>query len=160
MKIKCKINGKDRLLIVSGTERLIDILRERLGLVGTKEGCGKGECGACTVILDGKPVCSCLTLSSQIHGKEIITIEGLSENGKLHAVQQAFAKAGAVQCGYCSPGMVLSAFALLMHNPKPPRNEIRRALSGNLCRCTGYEKIIQAVEIASPKLKKNPERHA
>jgi aerobic-type carbon monoxide dehydrogenase small subunit (CoxS/CutS family) len=151
MKLKFTLNSKEISLDVAGNERLIDLLREKLGLFGTKEGCGKGECGACTVLLDGAPICSCLTLSSQAVGREITTIEGLSENGKLHPVQEAFAETGAVQCGFCSPGMVLSAVALLRENKKPSRDQIRHALSGNLCRCTGYEKIIGAVESAAKK---------
>lgn len=151
MKIKFNLNGKDMSLDVVGNERLIDVLRERLGLVGTKEGCGKGECGACTVLLDSEPVCSCLILSSQVAGHDVVTIEGVANDDKLHPIQEAFAETGAVQCGFCSPGMVLSAVALLKQNPKPSRAEIKRALSGNLCRCTGYEKIIAAVELASKK---------
>lgn len=160
MKIIFKINNKITQIDTSGAERLIDILRERLGLVGTKEGCGKGECGACTVLLGGKAVCSCLVLSCQINGKEILTIEGLTENDHLHPIQKAFADVGAVQCGYCSPGMIMSAAALLMANPKPSKQEIKRAVSGNLCRCTGYEKIVQAVDLASQKSMKKVKRNA
>jgi carbon-monoxide dehydrogenase small subunit len=149
MKLLFKLNGKDISLDVAGSERVIDLLRERLELVGTKEGCGKGECGACTILLDGKPVCSCLMLSVQLAGREVVTIEGI-ESGP---VKEAFAETGAVQCGYCSPGMVLSATSLLMKNNKPSRPEIKRALSGNLCRCTGYEKIFDAVSLASKKIK-------
>jgi aerobic-type carbon monoxide dehydrogenase small subunit (CoxS/CutS family) len=145
MKLKFKLNGEDVSLDVSGSERVIDLLRERLELVGTKEGCGKGECGACTILLDGKPVCSCLILSVQLSGREVITIEGIDGG----PVQEAFAETGAVQCGFCSPGMVLSATSLLMKDKRPSRAEIKHALSGNLCRCTGYEKIIGAVELAS-----------
>jgi carbon-monoxide dehydrogenase small subunit len=151
MKLKFTINGKTKRLEVEGGERLIDILRERLGLFGTKEGCGKGECGACTVLLDGEAICSCLMLSSQVAGRKIITIEGLADNGHINRVQAAFAQTGAVQCGFCSPGMVLSAVALLNKKPRPSRTEIKRALSGNLCRCTGYEKIVEAVELASKR---------
>ena len=152
MKLKFKLNGKPVELEVSGGERVLDLLRERLKLVGTKEGCGKGECGACTVLMDGKPVCSCLLLSSQVAGREIVTIEGLASGEKLHPVQEAFAEAGAVQCGFCTPGAVLSAVALLKRRPDPSRAEIRSALSGNLCRCTGYEKIVTAVELAARKM--------
>ena len=160
MNIKCNINGKDMQLDVTGAERVIDIFRERLNLVGTKEGCGKGECGACTVLVDGKPVNSCLMLSSQINGKEIITIEGLIDNSnQLHPIQEAFAETGAVQCGYCSPGMILSAAALLMNDRKPSRQQIKRAISGNLCRCTGYQKIIQAVELASHNINRKFKKH-
>jgi len=149
MKLHFKLNGQDISIDVSGGERVIDLLREKLELVGTKEGCGKGECGACTILLNGEPVCSCLLLSAQIIDREIVTIEGV--DGGL--VRDAFEKTGAVQCGFCSPGAVLSAAALLMKNNNPSRAEIKRALSGNLCRCTGYEKIIGAVELASTNMK-------
>ncbi len=149
MKINFKLNGQDINIDAPGNERLIDLLRERLNLVGTKEGCGKGECGACTILLDGEPVCSCLMLASQAIGREITTIEGLSDGDTLHPVQKAFTETGAVQCGFCSPGFIMSSAALLNKNPNPGRPEIRKALSGNLCRCTGYEKIFEAVELAS-----------
>jgi aerobic carbon-monoxide dehydrogenase small subunit len=149
MNIKFKLNGKNVAVEASGGERLIDLLRERLNLVGTKEGCGKGECGACTVLLDNKPVCSCLILVSQVIGRKVMTIEGVENDNRLKEVQDAFEQTGSVQCGFCTPGMVLSAVALLNDNPKPSRDEIRRALSGNLCRCTGYEKIFDAVELAA-----------
>jgi len=152
MKLKFGLNGHLVALEVSGAERVLDLLRD-LGLVGTKEGCGKGECGACTVLLDGAPVCSCLLLTSQISGRRITTIEGLAEGNKLHPVQKAFADAGAVQCGFCTPGLVLSAAALLDANPNPTREDVRRALSGNLCRCTGYEKVFEAVERAAKKMR-------
>jgi len=151
MKIKFKLNGKDIQLDVPGATRLIDVLREKFDLTGTKEGCGKGECGACTILLDGEPVCSCLMLVSQVIGREIVTIEGLGTGNKLHPVQEAFTESGAVQCGFCSPGLLLSSAALLNENPKPSREQIRRALAGNLCRCTGYEKIFEAVEDAAKK---------
>jgi aerobic carbon-monoxide dehydrogenase small subunit len=154
MIIKFKLNGKKTALEVSGSERLIDVLRERLDLVGTKEGCGKGECGACTVLLNNDPVCSCLVLSAQVQGKEVVTIEGIENNLKYKPVQDAFEETGAVQCGFCSPGMVLSAAALLIKKQNPSRAEIKRALSGNLCRCTGYEKIFDAVEMASDSMAK------
>ena len=152
MKLKFKLNGKPVELEVTGGERVLDLLRERLNLLGTKEGCGKGECGACTVLLDGAPVCSCLLLASHLAGKELVTIEGLAPGGKLHPVQEAFAEVGAVQCGFCTPGAVLSAVALLQRRPDPSRAEIRSALSGNLCRCTGYEKIVTAVELAAKNM--------
>lgn len=155
MKLSFKLNGKNTVLDVSGSERLIDVLRGRLHLFGTKEGCGKGECGACAVLLDGNPVCSCILLSSQIAGREITTIEGLAKGKDLHPVQAAFADAGAVQCGFCTPGIVLSAVGLLNENPEPSREEIKRALSGNLCRCTGYKKIFEAVELAAKNMKKS-----
>jgi aerobic carbon-monoxide dehydrogenase small subunit len=149
MNIKFKLNGNNVSLEAPGGERLIDLLRDRLDLVGTKEGCGKGECGACTVLLDDEPVCSCLVLAAQINGRHITTIEGIQIDQQLNFVQQAFEQTGSVQCGFCTPGMVLSAVSLLKKNPQPTRDEIKRALSGNLCRCTGYEKIFDAVELAS-----------
>lgn len=154
MKLKLKINGKAFAIEASGGERLIDLLRDNLDLVGTKEGCGKGECGACTVLLDGEPVCSCLMLAAQVSGREITTVEGLGRERLSKAVQDSFEKAGAVQCGYCSPGMVMSSVALLKQNNRPSRDDIKHALAGNLCRCTGYEKIFNAVDSASKKLAK------
>jgi carbon-monoxide dehydrogenase small subunit len=124
-------------------------LREDLGLTGTKHGCGLGDCGACTVILDGKAVNSCLVLAIQANGSEVLTIEGLAEKGKLHPLQQAFVDKGAIQCGFCTPGMILSAKALLEEKPNPTELEIRTALSGNLCRCTGYQKIVEAIDDAA-----------
>jgi carbon-monoxide dehydrogenase small subunit len=158
MRLRFKLNGKDTTTDVSGAERLTDILREGLSLVGTKEGCGKGECGACTVLLDGSPVCSCLIFSSQIAGKEVTTIEGVGDGDELHPVQEAFSETGAVQCGFCTPGLVLSSVALLRESPRPSRGEIRRALSGNLCRCTGYEKVFEAVELAAERMKRGRSR--
>jgi len=152
MKIHFNLNGKNVSFDAPGGQRLIDFLRDTLNLVGTKEGCGKGECGACTILLDGQPVCSCLMLVSQVTGREVVTIEGLAQSAKKHPVQEAFTETGAVQCGYCSPGFVLSSVALLNNNPGPSREEIKRGLSGNLCRCTGYEKIFEAVEAASKKM--------
>ena len=140
------VNGKEVTLKVGPKERLLDTLREQLKLTGTKEGCSVGECGACTVILDGKAVSSCLILTGQISGSEVLTIEGLETDGKLDPLQQAFIDHQAVQCGFCTPGMLMSAKALLIHNPHPSREEIKTALEGNLCRCTGYEQIIEAVE--------------
>jgi len=124
-------------------------LRDDLGLTGTKEGCGKGECGACTVLIDGKPVNSCLMFAYQANGSKVTTIEGLEENGELHPLQEAFVEEGAVQCGFCTPGMIMAAKAILDANPKPTREEIRQGISGNLCRCTGYVKIINAIEAAA-----------
>lgn len=154
INIEVDINGKDYKLEVEDDLRLIDLLRDKLQLTGTKEGCGEGECGACTVILEGKTVNSCLLLATQIHGKRIITIEGLGDENNLHPIQKAFLEKGAVQCGYCIPGMVLSAKALLDKNSKPIREEIRESISGNLCRCTGYEKIIDSIERASELIQK------
>ncbi|MCK5767101.1 MAG: (2Fe-2S)-binding protein [Candidatus Atribacteria bacterium] len=140
------VNGKEITLKVGPQERLLDTLREQLKLTGTKEGCSIGECGACTVILDGKAVSSCLILTGQVGGSEVFTIEGLETDGKLDPLQQAFIDYNAVQCGFCTPGMLMSAKAFLMHNSHPTREEIKTALDGNLCRCTGYEQIIEAIE--------------
>lgn len=147
--ISFTLNGRPTQVQVKPNARLLDVLRDDLGLTGTKEGCGIGECGACTVLLDGEPVNSCLVLAAQVDGHEVVTIEGLSVDGILHPVQQAFIKETAIQCGFCTPGMVLAAKALLDKNPSPTREEIKRAISGNLCRCTGYEQIVRAVETAS-----------
>jgi len=140
------VNGKEVTLKVSPKERLVDTLREQLKLTGTKEGCSIGECGACTVILDGKAVSSCLILTGQIGGSEVLTIEGLEVDGKLDPLQQAFIDYHAIQCGFCTPGMLMSAKALLIQNPHPSQEEIKTALEGNLCRCTGYKQIIKAIE--------------
>lgn len=148
MKLRFKLNDQPIAIEASGAERLIDILRERLNLVGAKEGCGKGECGACTVLLDGDPVCSCLILAAQVAGRVVLTIEGLRGMPRFAPIMKAFEETGAVQCGFCSPGMVLSAAALLMKIKTPSHEQVRRALSGNLCRCTGYKKIAEAVEMA------------
>lgn len=129
--------------------RLVDLLREDLGLTGTKEGCGEGECGACTVIVDGKPRLSCLTAAIQVDGKEVLTVEGLAKDGKLHPIQEALVETAGVQCGFCTPGFVMAAYALLLEKPHPSREEVRTWLSGNLCRCTGYEKIVDAVLLAA-----------
>ncbi len=145
-EIKLKINGIEKILKIDACKRLIDLLRDDLNLTGTKEGCGIGECGACTVILNGKAVNSCLILAVQANNSEVITVEGLSENGGLSLLQKNFLKYGAVQCGYCTPGMLMSAYALLLQNPHPSEEEIKTAIEGNLCRCTGYKQIIQAVE--------------
>jgi carbon-monoxide dehydrogenase small subunit len=151
--IALKINNQDYELLVADNETLAQVLRgTQVNLTGTKQGCEIGDCGSCTVLMDGKPVNSCLVLAVQASGHEITTIEGLARNGKLHPIQEAFIEAGAVQCGFCTPGMILKAKALLDTNPKPTRQEIRKAFVGNLCRCTGYFKIINAVEKASEML--------
>jgi carbon-monoxide dehydrogenase small subunit len=139
------VNGKARRVSAPADAFLLEVLRDRLALTGAKNGCGMGECGACTVLLDGAAVCSCLTLAIETQGHEITTIEGLAKPGELDPVQEAFATAGGVQCGFCTPGMVLAARALLDENPNPTEAEVRLALSGNLCRCTGYSKIVEAV---------------
>jgi len=149
--VKFKVNGKDYELKIDGGERLLDTLRDRLKLKGVKEGCSIGECGACTVILDGKAVNSCMVLTAQVNGSEILTIEGLEKDGNLDPLQQSFIDHQAVQCGFCTPGMLMSAKALLNHNPSPDRDDIKTALEGNICRCTGYEQIIEAVESVAKK---------
>jgi len=147
--ISFKLNGQYVTVNSPPAYTLLEVLREQLHVTGPKEDCAKGECGACTVLMNGEPVCSCLVLVSQAQGAEVITSEGLLKDGRLNPVQEAFLKNGAVQCGHCIPGMIVSASALLMHNPKPSVEEIRTALSGNLCRCTGYTKIIAAVQEAA-----------
>ena len=149
MRIKLHVNGRAVSCDVDPSMRLLDLLREELHLTGTKEGCGEGECGACTVLLDGQPVNSCLLLAPQADGKTVLTVEGLSSGQTLHPVQQAFVDKGAVQCGFCTPGFILSAVALLEANPSPSDEEILTALEGNLCRCTGYTKIVEAVRYAA-----------
>lgn len=145
-KIRFKINGKNITLEIKSNELLLDLLRNRLGLKGTKKGCGTGECGACTVLVNGEPVNSCILLAIKVDGKEITTIEDLKKEGSLSKLQKAFIKYGALQCGFCGPGMLMSAKALLDRNPNPSKEEIKVALSGNLCRCTGYAKIIEAIQ--------------
>jgi len=140
------VNGREQKVDVAADLRLVDLLRNNLHLLGTKEGCGKGECGACTVIMDGKSVTSCLVLAVQANGSNIVTVEGLGGKDALNPLQRAFIKYGAVQCGFCTPGMLMSAKYLLDNNPLPTREEIRAAISGNLCRCTGYTKIIDAIQ--------------
>ena len=155
--ITLNVNGKDHPLEVKPNEILLNVLRDRLGLVGTKYGCGIGECGACTVLLDGKAILSCQTLAFTVDGKQITTIEGLERGGELHPLQQAFIDEGAVQCGYCTPGMILSAKALLDTKSDPTTDEIKQAIRGNLCRCTGYTNIVRAIKTASVEIK-NSER--
>lgn len=149
INIELVVNDKHYALDVDPQERLLDSLRNRLGLMGTKEGCGEGECGACTVIIDGKTVNSCLVLAAQVNGSVITTIEGVGNRRNPHPVQKAFVEVGAVQCGFCTPGMVLSAKNLLDKTPHPSDREIGVAMSGNLCRCTGYDKILRAVKLAA-----------
>ena len=149
MRLSLEVNGMVREVIVNLHESLNTVLRERLGLVGTKRGCDTGGCGSCTVIVDGRTVYSCMTLAASVEGKKILTIEGLSEGGKLDPVQEAFVKAGALQCGYCTPGFIMSVKALLEVNPDPDEHDIRDSLVGNICRCTGYVKIFEAVKAAA-----------
>jgi carbon-monoxide dehydrogenase small subunit len=149
MQLVLTVNGLTYEVETRPTARLLDVLRDQLGLTGTKEGCAEGECGACTVIVDGKAVNSCVLLAVQARGKEILTVEGLAQDGELDLLQQKFVEYGAVQCGFCTPGMLMSAKALLMGNPVPSEQDIRIALAGNLCRCTGYTAIVAAVKAAS-----------
>jgi aerobic-type carbon monoxide dehydrogenase small subunit (CoxS/CutS family) len=150
--VKLNVNGKDHALVVESTERLLDVLRDQLNLRGVKEGCGTGDCGACTVIMDGHLVNSCLVLAVQAREKKITTIEGLGARERLHPIQKAFMKYNAAQCGFCTPAMVLAGKNLLDHNPTPSREEIRESISGVLCRCTGYYKIIDAIHDAAKQI--------
>jgi carbon-monoxide dehydrogenase small subunit len=143
--LKIRVNGQDHVLTVEPCRTLLEILRYELRLTGTKEGCGSGNCGSCTVLLDGKAVNSCLILAAEVEGREITTIEGLSSQGELHPLQRAFIDEGAVQCGFCTPGVILTAKAFLDSNPHPTEAQIRLAIAGNLCRCTGYDKIVRAI---------------
>jgi aerobic carbon-monoxide dehydrogenase small subunit len=152
-KIQINLNGKSMALEAPNHRLLLDLLRDEIGLTGTKEGCGTGDCGACTVYLNGKPVNSCLVLSGELDGADIVTIEGLKIGPELHPIQKAFIQDGGAQCGYCTPGMLMMSKALLDENPNPTEEEIRFALSGNLCRCTGYAKIVQAVQDAAAMLR-------
>ncbi|NPV43335.1 MAG: (2Fe-2S)-binding protein [Firmicutes bacterium] len=151
VKIRFVLNGRDVDIEIEPNKRLLDMLRDDFKLKGVKEGCGEGECGACTVIVDGKAVTSCTVLAPQVDGSSVITVEGLEKNGELDRLQKAFIDNGAVQCGFCTPGMLLSAKALLDENPNPTEEEIKTAISGNLCRCTGYKKIVEAVKDAADK---------
>ena len=152
VKVSFILNDESVSVEVDPRKRLLDMLREDFLLTGVKEGCSVGECGACTVLIDGKAVTSCLVLAPQVNGHQVTTIEGLQKKGELHPLQEAFIESGAVQCGFCTPGMILAAKALLDENPRPTREEIKTAISGNLCRCTGYEKIIKAIETAVKNL--------
>ncbi|MFW5781937.1 MAG: (2Fe-2S)-binding protein [Candidatus Muiribacteriaceae bacterium] len=148
MKIEFILNGRETVCEVPEHYTLLRMLRETFGLTGTKKGCDKGECGACTVVMDGKAVTSCTVLAATVSGREVITIEYLSEGGRLHVIQEELAKAGAVQCGFCTPGMVMSAYALFIQDREFTREEIKKAISGNLCRCTGYEYIVDGIDKA------------
>ncbi|MDY6973346.1 MAG: (2Fe-2S)-binding protein [Thermodesulfobacteriota bacterium] len=147
--IELTVNGDSYEVAIAPHRTLLEVLREDIGLTGTKEGCDLGECGNCTVIMDGKAVLSCLILALDAREKEILTIEGLAEDGELHTIQKSFVEQGAVQCGFCSPGMIMTAKTLLDKNSKPTEEEIRKGISGNLCRCTGYAKIVEAISVAS-----------
>ena len=153
MDIQLVINEKEYKVEIDVNMRLIDLLRDKLGLIGTKEGCGEGECGACTIIMDGESVNSCMVMAFQANGSNLTTIEGLEKNGELHPLQRAYMEEGSVQCGFCIPGMIMSTKALLDKSPEPSRDEIREGMSGNLCRCTGYNKAIDAAEKAIEYLK-------
>ena len=152
MTLNFILNGKSIRLETAPDRRVVDLLREDMGLGGTKECCGSGECGACTVLIDGESRLSCLMLAAQLEGRTVLTIEGLASNGELHVIQQAFIEHGGVQCGFCTPGMILATLDLLRRIPDPTREEVRRELSGNLCRCTGYQKIVDAVMAAARTL--------
>ena len=145
------LNGEKQVVEVEPSRTLLDVIRKDLGLTGTKKGCGDGDCGGCTVLIDGLPYNSCLVLIPKVEGKEITTIEGLAENGQLHPIQDSFIKKGAIQCGFCTPGMIMSAKYILDANPKPTEAEIRQGISGNLCRCTGYQKIVEAIGFLAGK---------
>ena len=154
-QIRFTLNGEETDLSFAPYKTLLEVLREDLGHTGTKHGCELGECGACAVLMDGKPVLSCLVLALECNGRKVLTVEGLSGDGRLHPLQDAFADLGAAQCGYCTPGILVTAKALLDANPHPGRDQIREALSGNLCRCTGYLQIFEAVEAAMVKIAEN-----
>jgi aerobic-type carbon monoxide dehydrogenase small subunit (CoxS/CutS family) len=152
-RIRLRVNGEERETLAPVHHTLLEVLREELGLTGTKHGCELGECGTCTVLVDGRPVLSCLTLPIECAGRDVTTVEGLARHGVLHPLQQAFAELGAAQCGYCTPGFLLVAEELLRENPRPTRAQIAEALAGNLCRCTGYLKIFEAVELAAARMR-------
>jgi aerobic-type carbon monoxide dehydrogenase small subunit (CoxS/CutS family) len=156
--IEFTINGENVSLVVEPGETALKIIRDRLLLKGTKEGCGIGECGACTIVVDGKSVNACLMLAAQLHGREVVTVEGLAEGDRLSPLQQSFVDRHAVQCGFCTPGFLMSSHALLNENPNPDRREIIDAISGNLCRCTGYQQIVDSIEEAAGRLRKEKAR--
>jgi carbon-monoxide dehydrogenase small subunit len=152
--VNVTVNGQSYRLETRQNQTLLYLLREELGLTGTKDGCSEGECGACTVLMDGEPVNSCLVLAGQADDRNVLTIEGLAQNGELHPVQRSFVETAAVQCGFCTPGLIMASVALIDHTPDPTPDDIRVALSGNLCRCTGYTKIVEAVQRAAAEVKR------
>jgi aerobic carbon-monoxide dehydrogenase small subunit len=152
--LTCTVNGEERAVLGDTRDTLLELLRDRFGLTGTKEGCGNGNCGTCTVLVDGAAVCACLMLAQEAPGRDIVTIEGLSTSGALHPIQQALVECNGTQCGFCTPGIVLSAKALLDANPAPTEGEIRHAIAGNLCRCTGYGKIVEAIAAAAASIRR------
>lgn len=152
MRIEIEVNGEKRVVSAEKDDTLLDLLREKLRLTGTKKGCENGECGACTVLVDGRPVNSCLYPALRADGKRITTIEGIGTPKKLHLIQEAFVEAGALQCGYCGPGMIMTAMALLNQNPNPTEDQIRQGIAGNICRCSGYVKIVEAIKSAAKKM--------
>jgi carbon-monoxide dehydrogenase small subunit len=151
--IECKVNGKSEQVTAEASKTLLYLLRDELGLTGTKDGCSSGDCGACVVMLDGRPVNSCMVLAAQADGCDVVTVEGLAQNGELHPVQRAFGETWAFQCGFCTPGMLVSCYALLQSNDNPSREEILTAIAGNFCRCTGYQGVVKAVEQAAAELR-------
>jgi carbon-monoxide dehydrogenase small subunit len=151
-ELKFSVNRQTVELIIEAHLTLLEVLRDKLGLTGTKEGCGTGDCGACTVLVDGRPVCACLLLAAEVEGSQVTTVEGLADNQKLHPLQEAFIAAGGLQCGFCTPGMLMAAAAFLTQKPEPGETEIRQALAGNLCRCTGYDKIVRAIQAAAREM--------
>ena len=153
LQISLKVNGKEHEVNVEPRETLLEVIRDRLGLTGTKLSCDMEVCGACTVLLDGRPVSSCTTLAFEARGKEVMTIEGLASDGKLHPLQEAFLEKGGLQCGFCTPGMILTAKTLLVENPDPTEEEIKEYMHGNLCRCTGYQMIVESIMAAAKKMK-------
>jgi len=159
-ELEMAVNGEDVVVQVAADDMLADVLRDKLGLIGTKIGCGEGECGACTVLVDGVAVTSCIYPALKAQGREVTTLEGLSHDGEPHVIQQTFIECAAAQCGYCTPGMIMSAKALLDANPNPTREEIETGISGNLCRCTGYYQIIEAIQLAAVRLAERGEERA
>jgi carbon-monoxide dehydrogenase small subunit len=153
---RLRVNGDERTCAVTPEATLLEALRYGLGLTGSKQGCDKGDCGACTVVVDGQPVLACITLALACEGREVVTVEGLAHDGRPHPLQDALDRTGGAQCGFCTPGVLMSAWALLGRNPRPTREDIALALSGNLCRCTGYTKIFEAVELAAAELRERP----